>query len=55
MNPSYQVVDGGTITSPQGISTGSAEYRILDDGHLTGTLWVDGFDEPGSELVYPDP
>lgn len=44
-----------TITSPRGTSTGTAEYRVLGDGHLSGTIWVDGFDEPGSELVYPDP
>jgi len=44
-----------SVTSPQGTSTGTAEYEILDDGHLIGTLHVDGIDEVGTETVYPDP
>ncbi|MEA1903605.1 MAG: hypothetical protein U9N56_08780 [Actinomycetota bacterium] len=44
-----------TITSPQGTSTGTAEYEVLDDGYLIGTLHVDGTDEVGTETVYPDP
>lgn len=48
-------VDWETVTAPQGTSTGTATYEVLEDGHLFGTLRVDGFDQVGTETVYPDP
>jgi hypothetical protein len=45
-----------TVNDPGGtISSGTASYEILDDGRLTGTITVDGFDQLGSETIYPDP
>ena len=48
-------VEWETITSPQGTSTGTADYEILDDGSLNGTLRVDGLDQVGTETIYPEP
>jgi hypothetical protein len=48
-------VEWETITSPQGTSTGTADYEILDDGSLNGTLRVDGFDQVGTETIHPEP
>lgn len=45
-----------TVNDPGGTtSTGTAVYQVLSDGRLTGTITVDGFDQLGSETIYPDP
>lgn len=49
-------VEWETVNSPGGeISSGTATYQVLDDGRLTGTVTVTGFDQVGSETIYPDP
>lgn len=49
-------VDWETVNTPGGErSSGTATYEILDDGRLTGTITVSGFDQVGSETIYPDP
>ncbi len=48
-------VTWSTVESPRGDSTGTAEYRLTDDGHLVGTRTVDGVDGVGREEIFPDP
>ena len=48
-------VEWETVTDPRGTSTGTATYEVRTDGHLVGTLTVDGFDQVGAETIYPDP
>ncbi|MFW2334434.1 hypothetical protein [Ilumatobacter sp.] len=47
-------VEWETVTSARGISSGTAEYVVGDDGVLRGTRSVDGVDEPGTEEIFPD-
>ncbi len=42
------------VDNATGQGTGTTEYRIRDDGSMTGVWTADGFDEPGSEEVFPD-
>lgn len=48
-------VEWETLTDAQGTSSGTATYEILDNGNITGTLRVDGFDQVGTETIYPEP
>lgn len=48
-------VEWETVDGPRGASTGTAEYEVRDDGTLVGTRMVDGFDQVGTETIYPDP
>ncbi|MEM9560996.1 MAG: hypothetical protein AAGA93_00165 [Actinomycetota bacterium] len=42
------------VDNATGQGTGSTEYRIRDDGSMTGVWTADGFDSPGTEEVFPD-
>lgn len=48
-------VDWTAITDPRGPSSGTAEYVVGDDGVLRGERLVDGFDEVGTEEIFPEP
>lgn len=44
-----------TVESPRGVSRGTAEYEVRDDGTLVGTRTIEGFDRVGTETIFPDP
>lgn len=44
-----------TVNDPRGVSTGTGEYEVLDDGRIVGTRSVDGFDGVGTEEIFPEP
>jgi hypothetical protein len=48
-------VEWMTVGSPRGVSRGTAEYAVLDDGRLVGTRTVDGSDIVGTEEIFPEP
>lgn len=43
------------VDNATGQGTGTTEYRIADDGSMIGTWRAEGFDEPGTEEVFPEP
>ncbi len=48
-------VEWSTVTSARGESSGTAEYTVGPDGILRGKRSVDGVDEPGTEVIFPEP
>jgi hypothetical protein len=48
-------VEWSTVTSARGPSSGTAEYTVGTDGVLRGTRRVDGFDDVGTEEIFPEP
>lgn len=44
-----------TVSGPLGRSSGTARYRVGDDGRLTGTRTVDGAEGEGTEEIFPEP
>lgn len=47
-------VDWTEVTNATGDGTGPIVYEIMDNGELVGTWRADGFDEPGTERVFPE-
>lgn len=43
------------VDNATGQGTGPIEYQLADDGSMVGTWFVDGFDQPGTEDVFPEP
>ncbi len=52
-------IDGNTVevrwrlVQPESDRAGTASYVITEDGGLEGTRAVDGYDEPGTEEIFP--
>ncbi len=42
------------VNNATGEGTGTTVYEIMADGELVGTWHADGFDEPGTERVFPE-
>ncbi len=42
------------VNNATGDGTGPIVYEIMADGELVGTWMADGFDEPGTERVFPE-
>jgi hypothetical protein len=49
------IVEWDLVDNATGDGTGTIEYRIDGSGEMTGSWTVDGFDEPGTEQVFPEP
>lgn len=49
------LVEWDLVDNATGDGTGPIEYRIDAGGEMTGTWTVEGFDEPGTEQVFPEP
>lgn len=49
------IVEWETVTDARGVSSGTAEYVIGDDGVLRGERSVDGVDDVGTEEIFPEP
>lgn len=47
-------VEWSEVNNATGDGTGTIVYEILPDGRLVGTWRAAGFDEPGTEQVFPD-
>lgn len=47
-------VEWTEINSATDDGTGPIVYEIMDNGELVGTWRIEGFDEPGSEQVFPE-
>lgn len=48
-------VDWSEVNNATGQGTGTIVYEIMDDGTMSGTWRAAGFDEPGTEQVFPEP
>lgn len=54
LTATWTVVDSANVGGAGG-GTGTIEYLVADDGSMVGTWAIEGFDEPGTEQVFPDP
>lgn len=49
------VVDWEAVATAGEEGSGRSVYTVEADGRLVGTRTVDGFDEPGTEELFPEP
>jgi hypothetical protein len=47
-------VEWRSVTDARGVSGGTAEYTVGDDGVLRGTRLIDGGDAVGTEEIFPE-
>jgi hypothetical protein len=48
-------VEWTEVNNATGDGTGTTVYQVMADGGMVGTWRADGFDQPGTEEVFPEP